>query len=228
MTVVAKTKRILILCTGNSCRSQMAEGFLKSFDKNLEVFSAGTKPAEKVNPFAVKAMHEIGIDISNGIAENVDKYLSQSFDYVITVCDNAKESCPVFIGNVKHRLHIGFDDPADAVGSEEEVMPVYRRVRDEIKNDFYEFYLKNLMSKENIIKVYGSGCSNCKKLEQMCIDAAQELNINAAVEKVTDLQEIMKTGIMSTPGLEINGKMISSGKLPTKSTLIHWIQENIN
>ena len=228
MTVAAKTKRILILCTGNSCRSQMAEGFLKSFDKNLEVFSAGTKPAEKVNPFAVKAMQEIGIDISNGVSENVDKYLSQSFDYVITVCDNAKETCPVFIGNVKHQLHIGFDDPADAVGSEEEVMPVYRRVRDEIKNDFYDFYLKNLMSNENTIKVYGSGCANCKKLEQMCIDALQELNINATVEKVNDLQEIMKTGILSTPGLEINGKIISSGKLPTKSTLIHWIQENIN
>lgn len=137
-------KRILILCTGNSCRSQMAEGFLKSFDKNLEVFSAGTNPAEKVNPFAVKAMKEIGIDISNGVAENVDKYLNKSFDYVITVCDNAKETCPVFMGDVKHRLHIGFDDPADAVGSEEEVMPVYRRVRDEIKRDFYEFYLKEL------------------------------------------------------------------------------------
>ena len=137
-------KRILILCTGNSCRSQMAEGFLKSFDENLEVYSAGTKPAEKVNPFAVKAMKEIGIDISKGIAENVDKYLSQSFDYVITVCDNAKETCPVFMGDVKHRLHIGFDDPADAVGTEEEVMPVYRRVRDEIKRDFYEFYLKEL------------------------------------------------------------------------------------
>jgi arsenate reductase len=228
MTVAAKTKRILILCTGNSCRSQMAEGFLKSFDKNLEVFSAGTKPAEKVNPFAVKAMQEIGIDISNGVSENVDKYLSQSFDYVITVCDNEKETCPVFIGNVKHQLHIGFDDPADAVGSEEEVMPVYRRVRDEIKNDFYDFYLKNLMSNENTIKVYGSGCANCKKLEQMCIDALQELNINATVEKVNDLQEIMKTGILSTPGLEINSKMISSGKLPTKPTLIHWIQENIN
>jgi arsenate reductase len=137
-------KRILILCTGNSCRSQMAEGFLKSFDKNLEVYSAGTKPAAKVNPFAVKAMKEIGFDISNGVAEDVNKYLSQSFDYVITVCDNAKETCPVFMGDVKHRLHIGFDDPADAVGTEEEVMPVYRRVRDEIKRDFYEFYLKEL------------------------------------------------------------------------------------
>ncbi|HCY75611.1 MAG TPA: protein tyrosine phosphatase [Ignavibacteriales bacterium] len=136
--------RILILCTGNSCRSQMAEGFLKSFDENLEVYSAGTKPAEKVNPFAVKAMKEIGIDISNGFAENVDKYLSQSFDFVITVCDNAKETCPVFMGDVKHRLHIGFDDPADTVGTEDEVMPVYRRVRDEIKKEFYEFYLKEL------------------------------------------------------------------------------------
>jgi arsenate reductase len=135
-------KKILILCTGNSCRSQMAEGFLKSFDPELEVYSAGTKPAEKINPFAVKAMKEIGIDISNGVAEDVDKYLSQSFDYVITVCDNAKETCPVFIGDVKHRLHIGFDDPAEAVGTEEEVMPVYRRVRDEIKEKFEEFVQK--------------------------------------------------------------------------------------
>lgn len=135
-------KRILILCTGNSCRSQMAEGFLKSFDPQLEVYSAGTKPAEKINPFAVKAMKEIGIDISNGVAEDVDKYLSQSFDYVITVCDNAKETCPVFIGEVKHRLHIGFDDPAEAVGTEEEVMPVYRKVRDEIKEKFYDFVQK--------------------------------------------------------------------------------------
>jgi len=122
----------------------MAEGFLKSFDENLEVYSAGTKPAEKVNPFAVKTMSEIGIDISNGVAQDVDKYLDQSFDFVITVCNNAKETCPVFMGDVKNRLHIGFDDPADAVGTEEVVMPVYRRVRDEIKRDFYEFYLKEL------------------------------------------------------------------------------------
>jgi small redox-active disulfide protein 2 len=80
----------------------------------------------------------------------------------------------------------------------------------------------------NIIKVYGSGCANCKKLEQMCYNALQELQIDASVEKVTDLQEIMKSGILSTPGLEINGKMISSGKLPTQSTLAHWIQDNIN
>ena len=80
----------------------------------------------------------------------------------------------------------------------------------------------------NVIKVYGSGCANCKRLEAMCTEVIQENNIDASIEKVTDFQEIMKTGILSTPGLEINGKMISSGKLPTKSTLIHWIQESIN
>jgi len=137
-------KRILILCTGNSCRSQMAEGFLKSLDNNLEIYSAGTKPAEKVNPYAVKAMEEIGIDISSGVAEDVTKYIDQSFDYVITVCDNAKETCRVFTGNVKKQIHIGFDDPADAVGTEEEVMPVYRRVRDEIEKEFQKFYKKEI------------------------------------------------------------------------------------
>jgi arsenate reductase len=117
----------------------MAEGFLKFFDKNLEVYSAGTKPADKVNPFAVKAMKEVGIDISQNYPKLVDQFLNDSFDYVITVCDNAKETCPVFIGDVKHHLHIGFDDPAEAVGTEEEVMPVYRRVRDEIKREFQKF-----------------------------------------------------------------------------------------
>jgi arsenate reductase len=138
-------KRILVLCTGNSCRSQMAEGFLKSFDDNLEVFSAGTKPADRVNPYAVKAMREIGIDISGGVPERVEKYLDQSFDYVITVCDNAKETCPLFAGAVKHRLHIGFEDPAEAAGSEEEVFSVYRKVRDEIRKDFFELYKNEIM-----------------------------------------------------------------------------------
>jgi arsenate reductase len=124
----------------------MAEGFLKSFDKNLEVYSAGTRPAENVNPFAVKAMKEIGIDISKSSPEKVDKYISKSFDYVITVCDNAKETCPVFMGNVKHRLHIGFGDPADAVGTEDEVMSVYRKVRDEIHTEFLKFYRENIVA----------------------------------------------------------------------------------
>lgn len=120
----------------------MAEGFLKSFGKSLEVHSAGTHPAEKVNPNAVKVMKEIGIDISHHTPELVDKYMDREWDYVITVCDSANEACAYFAGEVKHRLHIGFDDPADAVGSEEEVLAVYRRVRDEIKEGFQNFYSK--------------------------------------------------------------------------------------
>jgi len=120
----------------------MAEGFLKSLDSSHEVFSAGTNPAQRVNPNAIKVMDEIGIDISKGNSKNVDQFINQSFDYVITVCDNAKETCPVFTGNVKHKLHIGFDDPADATGTEEDVIPVYRRVRDEIVEEFTAFYQK--------------------------------------------------------------------------------------
>jgi arsenate reductase (thioredoxin) len=134
------SKKILILCTGNSCRSQMAEGFLKSFDPELKVYSAGTNPAGKVNPKAIEVMKESGIDISSNIPEDVDKYLSESFDYVITVCDNAKETCPVFSGKVKERIHLGYEDPADAIGTEEEVMAVFRKVRDEIESGFKRFY----------------------------------------------------------------------------------------
>lgn len=142
-----KKVKILIICTGNTCRSQMAEGFLKSFDTGLEVYSAGTIAERKVNPFAVKAMAELGIDISQQNPEPVEKYLDQSFDYVITVCDGAKEICPVFTGDVKNKIHIGFDDPAAARGTEEEVLPVYRKVRDQIKEQFYEFYKINCQTK---------------------------------------------------------------------------------
>lgn len=136
--------KILILCTGNSCRSQMAHGFLQSFSSDIDVFSAGTRPAEKVNPKAVEVMKEAGIDISDHTPHNVDEYLKESWDYVITVCGGANESCPSFVGNVKHRIHIGFYDPSDAVGSEDYIMSEFRRVRDEIKDRFEEFYKKNL------------------------------------------------------------------------------------
>lgn len=135
--------RILILCTGNSCRSQMAEGFLKSFDVNLEVFSAGTKPSSMVHPKAIQVMEEVGIDLSKNIPKNVEQFLNESFDYVITVCDNAKETCPVFWGKVGKQLHIGFEDPAEAAGTEEEIISVFRKVRDEIKTKFYQLY-KNI------------------------------------------------------------------------------------
>ncbi|OFX62278.1 MAG: protein tyrosine phosphatase [Bacteroidetes bacterium GWA2_30_7] len=134
--------KILILCTGNSCRSQMAHGFLQSFDKNLIVRSAGTEATGKLNQKAVQVMKEIGIDISHHTSDSVDLYLNDEWDYVITVCGAANESCPVFIGKVKHRLHIGFDDPSHAVGTEEFIWSEFRRVRDEIKTKFYEFYKK--------------------------------------------------------------------------------------
>lgn len=132
-------KRILILCTGNSCRSQMAHGWLQSFDSSLDVHSAGTEPSSQVNSKAVKAMAEAGIDISKHFPKLVDKYLTEEWDYVITVCGGANKSCPAFWGKVKHRLHIGFDDPTHATGSEEYIWSEFIRVRDEIKNKFLEF-----------------------------------------------------------------------------------------
>lgn len=128
--------KILILCTGNSCRSQMAEGFLRSLHPEWKIFSAGTKPEKEVNPLAVKVMEEAGIDISHHQPKNIQQFIGYDFDYVITVCDNARESCPVFTGKVKHRLHIGFEDPANARGNEEERLEVYRRVRNDIMNQF--------------------------------------------------------------------------------------------
>lgn len=118
----------------------MAEGFMKSFDPGIEIHSAGTHAEKKVNPFAVKVMKEVGIDISAHKPKSVDIFLSDSFDYVITVCDEANEVCPNFFGKVSHRLHIGFEDPAKAKGTDEEVLTMYRRIRDEIKKKFVKFY----------------------------------------------------------------------------------------
>ncbi len=136
--------KVLILCTGNSCRSQMAHGFLQSFDKDLTVRSAGTEPGPRVNPKAVQVMQEIGIDISQHTPTLVDEYLNEEWDYVITVCGGANESCPAFIGKVKTRLHIGFDDPSEAVGSDEFIMNEFYRVRDGIKEAFYKFYQEKI------------------------------------------------------------------------------------
>jgi arsenate reductase len=136
--------KVLILCTGNSCRSQMAHGFLKSFDERIEVYSAGTEASGELSGGAVKAMQEIGIDISSNTSDSVDKYLGDEWDYVITVCGGANEKCPAFIGKVKHRLHIGFDDPSHAVGTDEFVWSEFQRVRDEIKREFYTLYLEEI------------------------------------------------------------------------------------
>ncbi|MEI7708415.1 MAG: arsenate reductase ArsC [Chlorobium sp.] len=140
-------KSVLILCTGNSCRSQMAEGFLRSFGSSFDVYSAGTKPAESVHPLAIKVMREEWVDISLYKPKSVDEFLQKPFDYVITVCDAAKESCPLFTGKVEHRLHIGFDDPAEVTGTQEEKLSEFRRVRNEINLQFRKFYNDNLTGK---------------------------------------------------------------------------------
>lgn len=142
---IAATKiRMLVLCTGNSARSQMTEGFLRSFDPKLEVYSAGTKPGPRVNPFAIQAMKEVGIDISEGKPKSVNQFPGDSFDYVITVCDDADKNCPNFRGKVGKRRHMGFPDPAKATGTDEEKIAVFRKVRDDIRVRFRELYEKEL------------------------------------------------------------------------------------
>ncbi|MFM2178332.1 MAG: hypothetical protein RL015_2430 [Verrucomicrobiota bacterium] len=127
---------ILILCTGNSCRSHLAEGILRrALGAEYNVASAGSKPAGYVHPLGIKAMAEIGIDISAHTSKHMDEFLTQNVETVITVCGNADQACPMFPGQL-NRHHWGFDDPAHATGTEEEIMNVFRRVRDEIKRVF--------------------------------------------------------------------------------------------
>lgn len=141
------TMKVLILCTGNSCRSQMAHGFLQSFAPTWTVASAGTKASGRLNAKAVEVMKDAGIDISHHTSNSVEKYINDEWDYVITVCGGAEETCPVFTGKVKHRLHIGFDDPSETIGTPEEIHSDFIRVRDQIRSAFYELYIK--IMKEN-------------------------------------------------------------------------------
>jgi arsenate reductase (thioredoxin) len=122
----------------------MAHGFLQSFDKRLEVASGGTEASGSLNPTAVEVMKETGIDISHHTSDSVDMYLEDEWDYVITVCGGANESCPAFFGKVKHRLHIGFDDPSHATGTPEFIRNEYYRVREEIRESFYKLYTEQI------------------------------------------------------------------------------------
>jgi len=126
----------------------MAHGFLQSLDESLEVYSAGTEPAPEVNPTAILVMSEAGIDIGNHKPHDIKEYSDQSWDYVITVCDEANEQCPVFTGEVKHRLHIGFSDPSKAEGTPEFIKDQFYRTRFEIKNKIAEFYITQILKKE--------------------------------------------------------------------------------
>lgn len=133
-----KKQKVLILCTGNSARSQMAEGLLRNIaGDRFDVESAGTRPSH-VRPEAIDAMREIGIDISSHRSKSVDQFTSEKFDYIVTVCDNAKESCPIFPGDAT-RIHWSFDDPAAVIGTSTERIEAFRRVRDQIEERLVSF-----------------------------------------------------------------------------------------
>lgn len=125
----------------------MAHGFLQSFDKEIQVASAGTEASGKLNQKAVEVMKEIGVDISHHTSNSVDLYLNEEWDYVITVCGGANENCPTFSGKVKQRLHIGFDDPSHAEGTPEFIQSEFYRVRDEIREAFYKLYVEEIKPK---------------------------------------------------------------------------------
>ena len=137
-------QKILILCTGNSCRSQMAQGYLASLNSQLYVRSAGTNPSAEIHPKSIASMLDKNLDIRHQKPEHVNRYLNEEWDYVITVCDDAKESCPYFTGKVKHRLHIGFEDPAKVSGSDKHIRSEFNRIRDQIFERMQEFYDKDL------------------------------------------------------------------------------------
>jgi len=128
----------------------MAQGLLQSFNHNLIVRSAGTEPAGEVQPKAVQVMAEKGIDISDHAPEMVDQYLDDEWDYVITVCDHANETCPAFLGKVKHRLHMGFEDPSKVTGSEEYILSEFRRVRDQIEEEFRKLYETQISNNQRL------------------------------------------------------------------------------
>ena len=134
-----RSRRVLILCTQNSCRSQMAEAFLRDFRPDWEVHSAGIAPAERVHPMAVEVMREVGFDLTTARPKDIAEFLDRPFDYVITVCDHARERCPSFPGERVRLLHMGFEDPAAVRGTEEEVRRTFRRVRDQIRRAIGEF-----------------------------------------------------------------------------------------
>lgn len=140
--------KILIICSANSCRSQMAEAFFKSLDKTLIVKSAGTEPAGSVHTLTVRAMAEIGIDISQSTTKNINQLITQDWDYVITVCDMANTTCPAFKGKVKNSIFLRFEDPLAYKGDDEFLLQLIRQTREHIKIEIAEFYNEFIKTKQ--------------------------------------------------------------------------------
>lgn len=138
--MMVSIKKVLVLCTGNSCRSQMAEALINArLGEHYQAFSAGTKPSGYIHPKAVQAMAELGIDLSRNTSKSTEIFRGEYFDYVITVCSNAAEDCPAWLEKAGHRTHIGFDDPADARGTDAEIRAEFNRIRDEIADRLLTF-----------------------------------------------------------------------------------------
>lgn len=152
---------ILILCTGNSCRSQIAEAWLKQINPSLNVFSAGTIPANEVHPLAIKVMKEAGIDISQNKPKSVDEFLDKDWDYVITVCDDAKENCPLFTGKAENIIHYSFEDPSKKEGTDEFIWNEFKRISLEINHIFF-FFNEKIFGKNDLICT-NTECNGCEK-----------------------------------------------------------------
>ncbi len=141
--------RVLVVCTGNSCRSQMAEAFLKDFDPSIEVLSAGVLPEKQVSPYTIRIMNEAFIDIANNRTKSVESCLYMNFDYLITLSNYSKEKCSKLKGKVRNMVHIPVEDPAEAIGTEEAILEKYREVRNQIKFEMFDFYLNTIKSVKN-------------------------------------------------------------------------------
>lgn len=136
--------RVLIVCNSNSCRSQMAEAYLQSFDSKLEVMSAGSKPDNQIHPLAIEVMKEDGIDISNKKPKKIDQYLNESFDYVLTLCNKETSLLDAFNGNVQNKIHLNFEDPLTNCDDNSNEIETFRQTRDDIKENFERFYQAHL------------------------------------------------------------------------------------
>ncbi|MGI6478602.1 MAG: arsenate reductase ArsC [Salinivirgaceae bacterium] len=147
--------RILLICDTNDCLSQIAEAYLKSFDSRLEVFSAGIKPSKEVNTLAIQVMNEVGIDISNNTAKSVNQFVTEQFDYVITLSDGANKNCPQFENGVKNRWHLAYEDPTKTDDDKENLLMLFRQTRDDLHTGFLSFYRTQIQGHREC------SCGNC-------------------------------------------------------------------
>jgi arsenate reductase len=217
-------KGILFLCVGNSARSQMAEGIARSLaPPDIKIWSAGSRPTS-VRPEAIAVLKEIEIDISSHRSKPLSEIPASEVGMVITLC--AEEECPVFLGEAQ-RLHWGLPDPAAVAGSEAEVMAAFRTVRDElyrrVKAVLFDRTHEGRIPKM-IIRILGTGCPNCKKLYAEAEKAIAESDVKVELEKVEEIEEIIKYGVMATPALVLNEEIKAIGRIPQCNEIVSWIE----